>query len=218
MPFLGSSRTIVVRAGESLLANSTREIVMHSIAQPGARRSLLVTSALLSPSLALALLSAASLKPTTAYAQASSAIPPVVVDAPKPRPKPRAVPSRRSTQSAPAVNAPNAVPLRSPEGLAVPANTATISGESAFSRGLGTSDSASLIADIPGGAVWGAGGVSSLPAINGLGADRIQVAINSMLISPACPNEMKSTTLVRQSGDDRQDARLCRRCASQRGR
>ena len=49
---------------------------------------------------------------------------------------------------------------------------------------------ASLISDIPGGAAWGAGGVSSLPAINGLGADRVQVAINSMLISPACPNEM----------------------------
>jgi iron complex outermembrane receptor protein len=32
--------------------------------------------------------------------------------------------------------------------------------------------------------------VSSLPSINGLGADRVQVAINSMLISPACPNEM----------------------------
>ncbi len=44
--------------------------------------------------------------------------------------------------------------------------------------------------DIPGGAAWGAGGVSSLPAINGVGADRVQVAINSMLISPACPNEM----------------------------
>ncbi|QWG25779.1 TonB-dependent receptor plug domain-containing protein [Bradyrhizobium sediminis] len=163
---------------------------MQSIAQPGARRSLLVTSALLSPSMALALLSAASLTPATAYAQASSVIPPVLVDAPKPRPKSRAVPSRRTTQRGPAVNASNPVPLRSPEGLAVPANTATISGESAFSRGLGTSDSASLIADIPGGAVWGAGGVSSLPAINGLGADRIQVAINSMLISPACPNEM----------------------------
>lgn len=62
--------------------------------------------------------------------------------------------------------------------------------EAGFNRGLSSSDSASLVTDLPGGAAWGAGGVSSLPAINGFGADRLQVAINSMLISPACPNEM----------------------------
>ena len=88
------------------------------------------------------------------------------------------------------MNAPNPVPPANPEGLAAPVTTATISGEAAFSRGLGTSDSASLVTDLPGGAAWGAGGVSSLPAINGFGADRLQVAINWMLISPACPNEM----------------------------
>lgn len=65
-----------------------------------------------------------------------------------------------------------------------------IAGDEIFTRAAGTSDSASLINDIPGGAAWGAGGVSSLPALNGMGADRVQVAINSMLISPACPNEM----------------------------
>ncbi len=73
---------------------------------PALADALLVTSALLAPSLALAVVSAASLTSTPTYAQASSAIPPVVVDAPKPRPKPRAVPSRRTTERAPAVNAP----------------------------------------------------------------------------------------------------------------
>jgi iron complex outermembrane receptor protein len=66
----------------------------------------------------------------------------------------------------------------------------TITGDAISARAAGTSDSASLTNDIPGGATWGAGGVSSLPALNGQGADRVQVAINSMLISPACPNEM----------------------------
>lgn len=66
----------------------------------------------------------------------------------------------------------------------------TITDNDIFIRAAGTSDSASLVNDIPGGATWGAGGVSSLPALNGQGADRVQVAINSMLISPACPNEM----------------------------
>ncbi|OZA94525.1 MAG: hypothetical protein B7X67_26880, partial [Rhizobiales bacterium 39-66-18] len=55
---------------------------------------------------------------------------------------------------------------------------------------LWTSDSGALISRIPGGATWGAGGVSSLPAVNGMGADRVQVAINNMIFSPACPNEM----------------------------
>jgi iron complex outermembrane receptor protein len=162
---------------------------MLSISPPGVRRCLLVTSALLSPSLALAVFSAASLPSASAYAQTAN-MPAIVVEPTRPRPKPRAARPGRSTQRAPVVNAPNPVPPANPEGLAAPVTTATISGEAAFSRGLGTSDSASLVTDIPGGAVWGAGGVSSLPALNGVGADRVQVAINSMLISPACPNEM----------------------------
>ncbi len=68
--------------------------------------------------------------------------------------------------------------------------SASLPPRAGFDRGLSSSDSASLVTDLPGGAAWGAGGVSSLPAINGFGADRLQVAINSMLISPACPNEM----------------------------
>ncbi len=71
-----------------------------------------------------------------------------------------------------------------------PAGMATISAEEAAAATLFSSDSASLITRIPGGATWGAGGVSSLPAVNGMGADRVQVAINGMIFSPACPNEM----------------------------
>ncbi|MFG1477426.1 TonB-dependent receptor [Xanthobacter sp. V4C-4] len=71
-----------------------------------------------------------------------------------------------------------------------PANTATLSGAQAAAATLFTSDTGSLISSIPGGAAWGAGGVSSLPAVNGMGADRVQVAINGMIFSPACPNEM----------------------------
>lgn len=67
---------------------------------------------------------------------------------------------------------------------------ATISAEEAAAATLFTSNSANLITRVPGGAVWGAGGVSALPAVNGMGADRVQVAINGMIFSPACPNEM----------------------------
>jgi iron complex outermembrane receptor protein len=141
---------------------------MHPIALSGARRSLLSTAAILPPWLAAAVLCGAPSMIAPAHAQdASTSLPTIVVDAPLPQ---------NTRQSA-------------GEG-GTAAGAATISNEQAFTRSLGTSDSASLVSDIPGGAVWGAGGVSSLPAINGMGADRIQVAINSMLISPACPNEM----------------------------
>ncbi|MFG1225116.1 TonB-dependent receptor [Xanthobacter wiegelii] len=75
-------------------------------------------------------------------------------------------------------------------GSYTPADTAFISGPEAQNATLWTSDSGSLFTRVPGGATWGAGGVSSLPAANGMGADRVQVAINNMIFSPACPNEM----------------------------
>ena len=41
-----------------------------------------------------------------------------------------------------------------------------------------TSDSASLLSDIPGLSLNGAGGVSSLPAINGLADDRLRIKVD----------------------------------------
>jgi iron complex outermembrane receptor protein len=142
---------------------------MYPIALSGARRLLLSTTAILPPWLAAAILCGAPLTIVPAHAQdTSTSLPTIMVDAPLPQ----------NTQRS------------AGDAGSAPADTATISNEQAFARSLGTSDSASLVSNIPGGAVWGAGGVSSLPAINGMGADRIQVAVNSMLISPACPNEM----------------------------
>lgn len=155
----------------------------------GRRRSrLLATSALLSP----ALLFMASLAPpaaSTARAQSAGKLPTIVVDPARPRSTGRHVPAR-STPAARPVAAPAPSAPGPQETSFVPANTTTISAETTFQRGLSSSDSAALITELPGGAAWGAGGVSSLPSINGFGADRVQVAINSMLISPACPNEM----------------------------
>lgn len=155
------------------------------------RRSFFLTTALLSPAAALLGVSAFSLAPTPANAQASSSVPPVVVEMQKP--KPRAKKRRSATaRAARQASTPPTTPV-SPaavQGLSVPANATTITAEGAFNRALSTSDTGALIADIPGGAAWGAGGVSSLPAINGMGADRVQVAVNGMLVGPACPNEM----------------------------
>lgn len=118
-------------------------------------------------------------------AQTNTSLSTIVVETA--RQQPRSVRNKRAVR-APVVAPP--VPGEAADTRIEPGDAVTLSGEAIAARALGTSDSASLVSDIPGGAAWGAGGVSSLPAINGQGADRVQVAINSMLISPACPNEM----------------------------
>ena len=55
-----------------------------------------------------------------------------------------------------------------------------------------TSDTARLLLDIPGVSLYGAGGVSSLPAIHGLADDRIRILVDGMDLMAACPNHMNS--------------------------
>ena len=53
-----------------------------------------------------------------------------------------------------------------------------------------TSDTASLLRDVPGLSLYGAGGVSSLPAIHGLADDRLRIKVDGMDLYAACPNHM----------------------------
>ncbi|MFO7542178.1 MAG: TonB-dependent receptor [Thiobacillus sp.] len=53
-----------------------------------------------------------------------------------------------------------------------------------------TSDTASLLRDIPGVSLYGAGGVSSLPSIHGLADDRLRIKVDGMDLISACPNHM----------------------------
>ncbi len=55
-----------------------------------------------------------------------------------------------------------------------------------------TSDTASMLRDIPGVSLYGAGGVSSLPVIHGMADDRVHVLVDGMGLMPACPNHMNS--------------------------
>ena len=55
-----------------------------------------------------------------------------------------------------------------------------------------TSDTARLLQDVPGLSVYGAGGISSLPAIHGLADDRVRTQVDGMDLMPACPNHMNS--------------------------
>jgi len=53
-----------------------------------------------------------------------------------------------------------------------------------------TSDTASLLRDVPGVSLYGAGGVSSLPSIHGLADDRLRIKVDGMDLISACPNHM----------------------------
>ena len=55
-----------------------------------------------------------------------------------------------------------------------------------------TSDTASLLRDLPGMSLYGAGGVSSLPSIRGLADDRLRIKVDGMDLIAACPNHMNS--------------------------
>ena len=53
-----------------------------------------------------------------------------------------------------------------------------------------TSDSASLLRDVPGLSLNNAGGVSSLPSIHGLADDRLRIKVDDMDLIASCPNHM----------------------------
>lgn len=53
-----------------------------------------------------------------------------------------------------------------------------------------TSDTASLLRDVPGVSLYGAGGVSSLPAIHGMADDRLRIKVDGMDLISACGNHM----------------------------
>ncbi len=55
-----------------------------------------------------------------------------------------------------------------------------------------TSDTAGLLRDVPGVSLYGAGAVSSLPAIHGLADDRLRIKVDGMDLISACGNHMNS--------------------------
>ena len=58
------------------------------------------------------------------------------------------------------------------------------------SRSVSTSDTASLLADIPGVGVFTNGGASGLPTIHGFADDRLRIKVDGMDTIASCPNHM----------------------------
>ncbi|MDQ1316178.1 MAG: iron complex outerrane recepter protein [Pseudomonadota bacterium] len=70
------------------------------------------------------------------------------------------------------------------------AGSVTLDATSLATQRAATSDSASLLRDVPGISLYGAGGVSSLPVIHGLGDDRLRTKVDGMDLISACENHM----------------------------
>jgi iron complex outermembrane receptor protein len=68
--------------------------------------------------------------------------------------------------------------------------TAEKAGNTTVSKSIKTSDTASLLKDVPGVALATGGGVSSLPVVHGLGDDRLTIYVDGMCLTSACANHM----------------------------
>lgn len=55
-----------------------------------------------------------------------------------------------------------------------------------------TSDTATLLRDVPGVSFYGSGGVSSQPVIHGLADERLRIKVDGMDLYAACPNHMNT--------------------------
>lgn len=80
---------------------------------------------------------------------------------------------------------------RHPE-ISTPLNASNINAASLAMFLPATSDTASLVGDIPGVSLYGAGGVSSLPAIHGMADDRVNTQLDGQSLISSCPNHMNS--------------------------
>lgn len=75
-------------------------------------------------------------------------------------------------------------------GLAVPLTTTQIGMQEIQFKIPQSSATAELLRDAPGVSIFKAGGISGLPAINGLNDDRVKVLLNGMVVTSACANHM----------------------------
>lgn len=71
-----------------------------------------------------------------------------------------------------------------------PSTAATITRDALREAAAGSSDVAELLRRIAGVSVNGAGGFSGLPAVRGLGDERVRVLVDGVAIDNACPNHM----------------------------
>lgn len=103
-----------------------------------------------------------------------------------------APPAAAAQPASAAASAAQRVVVRAPRATSEVATPARLDAAGLARGRAGTSDTARLLKDLPGVSLAGAGGVSSLPALNGLGGDRVRTLVDGMELLAACPNHMNS--------------------------
>ncbi len=82
------------------------------------------------------------------------------------------------------------VTVRAPAEAVQPVGAAAADAETLQSGRAASSDTASLLRNLPGVSLFGAGGVSSLPSVHGLSDDRLRIQVDGMDLVSACGNHM----------------------------
>ena len=82
------------------------------------------------------------------------------------------------------------VTVVAPRSPAQPLGAATVDQNRLRGDRASTSDSATLLRDVPGIGLYGAGGVSSLPSVHGLADDRLRIEVDGMDLVSSCGNHM----------------------------
>jgi len=75
-------------------------------------------------------------------------------------------------------------------GQKLPLSGMSLNQEDIIKNRASTNDSARLLEGLPGLSLYGAGGVSSLPAIHGMADDRLRIQVDGMSLTSACANHM----------------------------
>lgn len=73
-----------------------------------------------------------------------------------------------------------------------PLNGARLGSGTLRRRALSSSDTAAILASLPGVAANGGGGFSSMPALRGLTEQRIRITLDGIPVDIACPNDMNT--------------------------
>jgi len=76
--------------------------------------------------------------------------------------------------------------------MASPVDPLQRQGRALMERQNTATDTTDLLRGLPGVSAYGAGGLSALPVLRGLGDDRLNVRVNGMELQSACPNHMNS--------------------------
>lgn len=98
--------------------------------------------------------------------------------------------AQQATTALPPVNVDAAA---SPASISTrPATTTLITRDALRARQNGTSDTAGLLASVPGVAVNTGGGFASMPSVRGLSEQRLAITVDGHTIDSACPNDMNT--------------------------